>query len=199
MKDEEVKKTDIPEGAEHEGEEEIVEFEFNEDGEEDLKKTYREGSWTIRQLVHHVADTHQWHFIRIKQALTEENAVGIVFNVNALAAPTSLVFATGTPTGSGYTAGGAQTVIAGVSSPINATVPFAGGSGVTGVINMSWTNPTAVRPIARHRPVHRRRLEPGARRGSVAATRSAPPCRWKHPARRHASSSRSRRPAAGWS
>ena len=54
--------------------------------EEDLEKTYREGSWTIRQVVHHVADTHQWHFIRIKQALTEENAVGIVFNVNALAA-----------------------------------------------------------------------------------------------------------------
>ena len=53
--------------------------------EEDLEKTYREGSWTIRQVVHHVADTHQWHFIRIKQALTEENAVGIVFNVNVLA------------------------------------------------------------------------------------------------------------------
>ena len=54
--------------------------------EKDLEKTYREGSWTIRQLVHHVADTHLWHFIRIKQALTEENAVGIVFNVNAIAA-----------------------------------------------------------------------------------------------------------------
>ena len=52
--------------------------------EEDLEKTYREGSWTIRQLVHHVADTHLWHFIRIKQALTEENAVGIFGNVTAL-------------------------------------------------------------------------------------------------------------------
>ena len=52
---------------------------------EDLEKTYREGSWTIRQLVHHVADTHLWHFIRIKQALTEENPVGVLGNVNALA------------------------------------------------------------------------------------------------------------------
>jgi uncharacterized damage-inducible protein DinB len=54
--------------------------------EEDLEKTYREGSWTIRQLVHHVADTHLWHFIRIKQALTEENPIGIFGNVTALSA-----------------------------------------------------------------------------------------------------------------
>ncbi len=52
--------------------------------EEDLEKTYREGSWTIRQVIHHVADTHLWHFIRIKQALTEENPTGIFGNVNAL-------------------------------------------------------------------------------------------------------------------
>ncbi len=54
--------------------------------DEDLEKTYREGSWTIRQLVHHVADTHMWHFIRIKQALTEGSPVGLFGNVNALAA-----------------------------------------------------------------------------------------------------------------
>jgi uncharacterized damage-inducible protein DinB len=53
--------------------------------EEDLEKTYREGSWTIRQVIHHVADTHLWHFIRIKQALTEENPAGVFGNVNALA------------------------------------------------------------------------------------------------------------------
>lgn len=52
--------------------------------DEDLEKTYREGSWTIRQIVHHLADTHLWHFIRIKQALTEENPQGIFGNVNAL-------------------------------------------------------------------------------------------------------------------
>jgi DinB superfamily len=54
--------------------------------EEDLEKTYREGSWTIRQLVHHVADTHVWHLVRIKQALTEGSPVGLFGNVNALAA-----------------------------------------------------------------------------------------------------------------
>ncbi len=54
--------------------------------EQDLEKTYRECSWTIRQVVNHVADTHLWHFIRIKQALTEENPVGIFGNVNALSA-----------------------------------------------------------------------------------------------------------------
>lgn len=54
--------------------------------EEDLAKTYREDSWTVRQIVHHVADTHLWHFIRIKQALTEENPHGVFGNVNALSA-----------------------------------------------------------------------------------------------------------------
>ena len=54
--------------------------------EEDLEKTYREGSWTIRQLVHHVADTHLWHFIRVKQALTEASPIGLFGNVNALSA-----------------------------------------------------------------------------------------------------------------
>jgi hypothetical protein len=54
--------------------------------DEDLKKNYRENSWNIRQLIHHVADTHLWHFIRLKQILTEENPVGFVGNVNAYAA-----------------------------------------------------------------------------------------------------------------
>lgn len=53
---------------------------------EELEKRYREESWTIRQIVHHVADTHLWHFIRIKQALTEENPRGIFGDVNALSA-----------------------------------------------------------------------------------------------------------------
>jgi uncharacterized damage-inducible protein DinB len=33
---------------------------------------YREGGWTIRQVVHHVADSHMNSFIRTKLALTEE-------------------------------------------------------------------------------------------------------------------------------
>lgn len=39
----------------------------------DLTKTYREGSWNIRQLVHHVADIQLLHLLRMKKALTESN------------------------------------------------------------------------------------------------------------------------------
>ena len=38
----------------------------------DLKKTYREGSWNIQQLVNHVADMQMLHFFRMKKALTED-------------------------------------------------------------------------------------------------------------------------------
>jgi uncharacterized damage-inducible protein DinB len=34
---------------------------------------YRDGGWTIRQTVHHLADSHMNAFIRIKLALTEAN------------------------------------------------------------------------------------------------------------------------------
>lgn len=34
---------------------------------------YREGGWTVRQLVHHVADSHTNGYIRLKFTLTEEN------------------------------------------------------------------------------------------------------------------------------
>lgn len=37
----------------------------------DALKTYREGSWTVRQLVHHVADIQLLHFLRMKKAITE--------------------------------------------------------------------------------------------------------------------------------
>ncbi|MFY8021024.1 MAG: YfiT family bacillithiol transferase [Bacteroidia bacterium] len=40
-----------------------------------LNETYREGSWTIRQIVHHLADSHMNAFIRFKLALTEEQPV----------------------------------------------------------------------------------------------------------------------------
>ena len=38
-----------------------------------LDTPYRPGGWTVRQLVHHVADSHMNGFIRVKLALTEEN------------------------------------------------------------------------------------------------------------------------------
>ncbi len=34
---------------------------------------YREGGWTVRQVVHHVADSHLNAYCRFKLALTEEN------------------------------------------------------------------------------------------------------------------------------
>lgn len=37
-----------------------------------LDTPYREGGWTVRQLVHHVADSHVNAYIRIRLALTEE-------------------------------------------------------------------------------------------------------------------------------
>src|SRR5579872_4540083 len=37
-----------------------------------LDTPYREGGWTVRQLVHHVADSHMNSYIRFKLALTED-------------------------------------------------------------------------------------------------------------------------------
>ncbi len=41
--------------------------------EQQLDTPYRDGGWTVRQLVHHVADSHMNSFIRFRLALTEEN------------------------------------------------------------------------------------------------------------------------------
>lgn len=38
-----------------------------------LSKTYRDGSWTVRQLVHHIADSQLNMFQRLKLALTDDN------------------------------------------------------------------------------------------------------------------------------
>ena len=40
--------------------------------ESQLDTPYREGGWTVRQLVHHVADSHANAYIRFKLALTED-------------------------------------------------------------------------------------------------------------------------------
>ena len=40
-----------------------------------LNTAYREGGWTVRQLVHHVADSHMNAYIRFKLGLTEDNPV----------------------------------------------------------------------------------------------------------------------------
>ncbi len=38
-----------------------------------LDTPYREGGWTVRQVVHHVADSHLNSFMRFKLALTEDS------------------------------------------------------------------------------------------------------------------------------
>ena len=40
--------------------------------EEQLDTPYREGGWTVRQVVHHVADSHAMAYTRCKLALTED-------------------------------------------------------------------------------------------------------------------------------
>ncbi|MFB9325703.1 YfiT family bacillithiol transferase [Paenibacillus aurantiacus] len=40
--------------------------------EEQLDTPYREGGWTVRQVVHHVADSHMNSLTRFKLALTED-------------------------------------------------------------------------------------------------------------------------------
>ena len=37
-----------------------------------LDKPYRDGGWTTRQVVHHVADSHMNAFVRFRLALTED-------------------------------------------------------------------------------------------------------------------------------
>jgi hypothetical protein len=37
-----------------------------------LSTPYREGGWTLRQVVHHVADSHMNAFVRVKLSLTED-------------------------------------------------------------------------------------------------------------------------------
>ena len=40
--------------------------------EEQLETPYRPGGWTVRQLVHHVADSHLNSYTRFRLALTED-------------------------------------------------------------------------------------------------------------------------------
>jgi len=40
-----------------------------------LDTTYREGGWTMRQVIHHIADSHMNAYIRCKLAITEQNPV----------------------------------------------------------------------------------------------------------------------------
>ena len=41
--------------------------------ESQINTAYREGGWTVRQVVHHVPESHMNAYIRFKLALTEDN------------------------------------------------------------------------------------------------------------------------------
>lgn len=41
--------------------------------DDELSKTYREGAWSVRQLVHHIADSQLNMYQRLKLALTDVN------------------------------------------------------------------------------------------------------------------------------
>jgi len=48
-----------------------------------LNVPYREGGWTIRQVVHHIADSHMNAYIRFKLGLTEDNPTIKPYDENA--------------------------------------------------------------------------------------------------------------------
>ena len=53
--------------------------------ENQLQVPYREGGWTIQQVVHHVADSHMNAYIRLKVGLTEDNPTVKPYDENAWA------------------------------------------------------------------------------------------------------------------
>lgn len=53
--------------------------------DEQLNTSYRPGGWTIRQVVHHCADSHMNSLIRLKLALTEEQPVIKPYDENSWA------------------------------------------------------------------------------------------------------------------
>ena len=53
--------------------------------EAQLQTPYREGGWTVHQLVHHIADSHMNAYISFKLGLTEENPTIKPYDENAWA------------------------------------------------------------------------------------------------------------------
>jgi hypothetical protein len=50
-----------------------------------LDTPYRDGGWTVRQVIHHLPDSHMNAFIRTKLALTEDNPTIKAYNEDAFA------------------------------------------------------------------------------------------------------------------
>lgn len=60
--------------------------------EEALLKGYREGSWNVRQLVHHVADIALLHYFRMKKAITEPGSDMALIHMDAWANTADAVY-----------------------------------------------------------------------------------------------------------
>lgn len=58
---------------------------INDFSEEQLSTPYRPGGWTVRQLVHHLSDSHMNALMRFKLALTEETPTIKPYDEAALA------------------------------------------------------------------------------------------------------------------
>jgi len=50
-----------------------------------LRTPYREGGWTVQQLVHHIADSHMNCFVRVRLALTEDFPTIVAYDEKAWA------------------------------------------------------------------------------------------------------------------
>lgn len=57
-----------------------IESAVNNLDEHQLQTPYREGGWTVHQLVHHVADSHMNAYIRFKLGYTEDTPVIKTYN-----------------------------------------------------------------------------------------------------------------------
>ena len=53
--------------------------------ESQLDTPYRDGGWTVRQLVHHVADSHVNGYIRFSLAVAEEGRTAVTYDQDAWA------------------------------------------------------------------------------------------------------------------
>jgi uncharacterized damage-inducible protein DinB len=51
--------------------------------DDQIQTPYRDGGWTVNQLIHHVADSHMNAFIRFKLGLTEDNPTIKPYNQDA--------------------------------------------------------------------------------------------------------------------
>ena len=60
---------------------------------ENAENTYRPGGWNVRQIIHHIADSHLNAWVRTKLLLTEDNPTVKPYDENAWAAGKDYGFA----------------------------------------------------------------------------------------------------------